>query len=88
MASKDKAFYSKNTLNVNGNLIDLSAPKIMGILNVTEDSFYDGGRYLNEMEISKQAEKLITIIVRNSKIRFLAIFILLDLILLIIIKAK
>ena len=59
MASKDKVFYSKNTLNVNGNLIDVSSPKIMGILNVTEDSFYDGGKYLTEKEIFIQTEKLI-----------------------------
>lgn len=59
MASKDKVFYSKNTLNVNGNLIDLSTPKIMGILNVTDDSFYDGGKYLTEKEIFLQTEKLI-----------------------------
>ena len=59
MASKDKVFYSKNTLNVNGNLIDLSSPKIMGILNVTNDSFFDGGKYLNKKEIFYQTEKLI-----------------------------
>jgi dihydropteroate synthase len=43
LASKDKAFYSKKTLKVNGKVIDLSISKIMGILNVTDDSFYDGG---------------------------------------------
>ena len=59
MASKDKAFYSKNTLNLNGNLVDLSFPKIMGILNVTSDSFYDGDRYTKDHAIAKQAEKLI-----------------------------
>ncbi len=59
MASKDKVFYLKNTLNINGNLTDLSTPKIMGILNVTDDSFYDGGKFLNEKEISIQTEKLI-----------------------------
>ncbi|MCK5371611.1 MAG: dihydropteroate synthase, partial [Cyclobacteriaceae bacterium] len=60
MASKDKVFYSKNTLNINGNLLDLSSPKIMGILNVTDDSFYDGGKYLKENEIFLQAETLIS----------------------------
>jgi len=59
LASKDKVFYLKNTLNINGNLTDLSTPKIMGILNVTDDSFYDGGKFLNEKEISIQTEKLI-----------------------------
>lgn len=59
MASKDKVFYLKNTLNINGNLIDLSSPKIMGILNVTSDSFYDGGKFLTEKEISNHVEKMI-----------------------------
>ncbi len=59
MASKDKVFYLKNTLNISGNLTDLSTPKIMGILNVTDDSFYDGGKYFREKDIVRQAEKLI-----------------------------
>jgi dihydropteroate synthase len=59
LASKDKVFYSKNTLNVNGNILDLTTPKIMGILNVTDDSFYDGGRFLDNMTITKQVEKLL-----------------------------
>ena len=33
------------TINCKGNLIDLSKPKVMGILNVTPDSFFDGGKY-------------------------------------------
>jgi dihydropteroate synthase len=47
------------TINCKGNLIDLSTPKIMGILNVTPDSFYDGGSYKNETEIISQVEKMI-----------------------------
>ena len=47
------------TINCKGNLIDLSTPKIMGILNVTPDSFYDGGSYKNEAEIVAQVEKMI-----------------------------
>ena len=46
-------------LNIKGSLLDLSSPKIMGILNVTPDSFYDGGVYSNENEILRQAEKMI-----------------------------
>ena len=60
MAAKDKVFYSKKTLNIGGNLTDLSRPKIMGILNITDDSFYDGGRYLLESSIANQAEKMIS----------------------------
>ncbi|MDX1317767.1 MAG: dihydropteroate synthase, partial [Xanthomarina gelatinilytica] len=36
------------------NLIDLSTPKVMGILNLTPDSFYDGGKYKNESDILSQ----------------------------------
>ena len=39
------------TLNCKGILLDLHVPKVMGILNITPDSFYDGGRYRNEKAI-------------------------------------
>ncbi len=48
------------TLNCRGNLIDLSVPKVMGIINVTPDSFYDGGKTFSEKEILKQAEKMLS----------------------------
>jgi len=48
------------TINCNGKLIDLSTPKVMGILNITPNSFYDGGKYHNETEILKQAEKMLS----------------------------
>jgi len=47
------------TLNCKGNLIDVTIPKIMGILNLTPDSFFDGGKYKNEIEILKQVEKML-----------------------------
>lgn len=47
------------TLNCNGNCIDLSMPKVMGILNVTPDSFFDGGLYKNEKSILTQVEKML-----------------------------
>lgn len=47
------------TINCKGNLIDLSYPKIMGILNITPDSFYDGGRYKNEKDICNHVEKML-----------------------------
>jgi dihydropteroate synthase len=59
LASKDTAFYSKKTLNISGNVLDLTMPRIMGILNVTDDSFYDGGRYCNPASISRQVERMI-----------------------------
>lgn len=42
------------TINCKGNLIDLSTPKVMGILNLTPDSFFDGGKYKNDSEILSQ----------------------------------
>ena len=48
------------TINCKGNLIDLSSPKIMGILNITPDSFYDGGIYKNEKDILVQTEKMLS----------------------------
>src|SRR5690606_13329503 len=49
----------KMTINCNGKLIDLSSPKIMGILNHTPDSFFDGGKYKTEQEILSRAERMI-----------------------------
>lgn len=49
-----------STLNCNGNLIDLSTPKAMGILNITPDSFFDGGKYKDEKAILEQVEKMLT----------------------------
>ena len=59
-AQNDKCFYKKkSTLNLNGNLINLSTPVVMGILNVTPDSFYDGGVYITEYAILKRAAQIV-----------------------------
>ena len=47
------------SINCKGKLIDFEIPKVMGILNVTPDSFYDGGSYKNEKDILAQAEKML-----------------------------
>lgn len=47
------------TINCKGKLIDLSSPKVMGILNLTPDSFYDGGQYKDENVILRQVEKML-----------------------------
>lgn len=47
------------TINCNGQLIDLSSPKVMGIVNSTPDSFYDGGRSTNEKSVLLQVEKML-----------------------------
>jgi dihydropteroate synthase len=49
----------KNTINLNGQIIDLSKPVVMGILNVTPDSFFDGGKYRTEKKILKRAEEIL-----------------------------
>lgn len=48
------------TINCKGELIDLSIPKVMGILNVTPNSFFDGGKYKNENEILSQVDKMLS----------------------------
>lgn len=50
--------YTKS-INCDGNLIDVSSPKIMGILNVTPDSFFDGGKYNNLNKIATQVDKML-----------------------------
>lgn len=46
-------------LNVNGKLLDLNQPRVMGILNVTPDSFFDGGQYLSTDAVLIQVEKML-----------------------------
>ena len=47
------------TINCKGQIIDLSTPKIMGILNITPNSFYDGGKYSLENNAISQVEKML-----------------------------
>jgi dihydropteroate synthase len=47
------------TINCKGQLIDLSQPKVMGILNVTPDSFYDGGRFRNSSSVMRQVDQML-----------------------------
>lgn len=47
-----------NTINVRGRLIDLSTPKVMGILNATPDSLYSGSRKQTEREIADRANQI------------------------------
>jgi dihydropteroate synthase len=47
------------TINCKGQIIDLSSPKIMGILNITPNSFYDGGKYSLEYNALAQVEKML-----------------------------
>lgn len=47
------------TINVRGRLVDLSRPLVMGILNVTPDSFYQGSRKQTEVEIAQRTNQII-----------------------------
>lgn len=47
------------TINVRGQLLDLSTPKVMGILNATPDSFYSGSRKQTEREIADRANQIV-----------------------------
>ena len=57
--TKVNHFNQINSILIKGNLIDLSKPKIMGILNITPDSFYSESRKQNTLEIILTAEKMI-----------------------------
>lgn len=59
MKAKDTPFSTNYTLNLRGKLLDLSLPRVMGILNVTPDSFYAGSRINSEKELLTQAEKML-----------------------------
>ena len=49
----------ETTLNCRGQLLSLEKPIVMGILNVTSDSFYDGGKYTNQKSVLIQVEKML-----------------------------
>lgn len=51
--------HPKLTLQSKGRLLDLSKPVVMGILNVTPDSFFDGGKYNDESAMLRQAERML-----------------------------
>ena len=48
-----------STINCKGTLVNLSTPKVMGIVNVTPDSFFDGGKLTNSNEIVLQVDKML-----------------------------
>ncbi|PKO97977.1 MAG: dihydropteroate synthase [Bacteroidetes bacterium HGW-Bacteroidetes-9] len=56
---KGTAFSVSATLQCGTKLLDLSAPVVMGILNVTPDSFYDGGNYKDADNLLRKAGKLV-----------------------------
>jgi dihydropteroate synthase len=52
-------FFRKRSINIRGKLYDLSEPMVMGILNYTPDSFYDGGKYSLPSAVTGRVEKMI-----------------------------
>ena len=58
--AKDTLFKKKVTINTGGKLIDLSMPKVMGIINITPDSFYAGSRKPLLNDALLQANKMLT----------------------------
>ncbi len=57
--TENKIFCTNETVNIRGRLISLANPKIMGVLNVTPDSFYQGSRFDSEKAILTQCEKML-----------------------------
>ena len=51
------------TLNANGRLVSLDSPLVMGILNVTPDSFHDGGNYQSSGTIGHRIEQMVAEVV-------------------------
>lgn len=47
------------TLNLRGKIFDLSTPRVMGILNITPDSFYDGGEYTDAKVLCQRIEAML-----------------------------
>lgn len=60
MISKDTFFSKKRTLNFAGTLYELHSPMVMGILNITPDSFYEGSRQTSETAILKRCEAILS----------------------------
>jgi dihydropteroate synthase len=58
--AKDTFFRKKETINAGGKLIDLSVPRVMGIINITPDSFYAGSRKPLLNDALQQASKMLT----------------------------
>jgi dihydropteroate synthase len=56
---KDTLFSIKKTLNIKGKLISLDDPGVMGIINITPDSFYSGNRSTDLKDVVRMAEKMI-----------------------------
>src|SRR6187549_531122 len=52
-------FNNYGIINCRGKLVDLTTPKVMGILNLTPDSFFDGGKFTEEKAMLERVEKMV-----------------------------
>jgi len=57
---KDTFFCKKTTLNCKGKILNLQHPIVMGILNLTPDSFFDGGKYMSKLNVIKRVEQMLS----------------------------
>ena len=57
--SEGKFLKRKNSINLGGELIDFTIPVVMGVVNVTPDSFYDGGKMQDEKVMLSAVEKMV-----------------------------
>jgi dihydropteroate synthase len=58
-AAESNVFSRNYSLNINGRLLDLRTPKVMGVLNITPDSFYGRSRFQSEEKIIEEAGKML-----------------------------
>jgi dihydropteroate synthase len=57
--TRDSVFCTNRTLHLRGNLLDLSTPLVMGILNITPDSFYAGSRFSSLETVLEKARQML-----------------------------
>jgi dihydropteroate synthase len=57
--SKDTFFLKNHSINLRGTLMALDIPRILGILNLTPDSFFDGGKYLEKSSIKARVTQMV-----------------------------
>ena len=60
MAAKDTVFSKKQFVNIHGTLIDVSKPSVMGIVNITPDSFYSQSRFQHIDDVLKRSEQILS----------------------------
>ena len=59
MDGKDNKIESNSSINFDGNLMDFSVPRIMAIINVNDDSFYEGSRYALEKDVLMRVQSFL-----------------------------